>query len=96
MRWQHAIRRTKEELILALDPYFRHNPLHVSKSHPDVIALSTILNDLPIHAEQPDALRFRNPNGVYMKLCNFLRFDASSHGVGLSRGVKAEEQVWEE
>lgn len=40
---------------------------------------------------------FRNPNGVYMKLMNFRRFDPvfSSQGkVGLQRGGKSEEEVW--
>lgn len=31
-----------------------------------------------------------------MKLCNFLRYDPSCHGVGLRRGGKLEEQVWQE
>ena len=60
----------RDELILALDLYFRHDPLHISDSHPEVVKLSKILNSLPIHQDRPDAIRFRNPNGVYMKLCN--------------------------
>jgi hypothetical protein len=33
------------------------------------------LNQLPIHAKQNLNEKFRNPKGVYMKLCNFLRLD---------------------
>lgn len=43
--------------------------------------------------------KFRNPSGVYMKLMNFRRFDPGYTGqgkVGLSRGAKAEEEVWAE
>ncbi len=40
--------------------------------------------------------RFRNPNGVYMKLCNFLRFDPTYKGAGLRAGGILEEQVWKE
>lgn len=86
----------RDELILALDLYFRHNPAHISKQHKEVIALSNLLNSLPIHDDHGDAQTFRNANGVYMKLCNFLRFDPSYKGSGLTRGGRLEAQVWEE
>lgn len=86
----------RDELILALDLYFRHYPLHISASHEEVIKLSEILNMLPIHTERPDLKRFRNPNGVYMKLCNFLRYDPNYHGKGLERGGKLEKEIWNE
>jgi 5-methylcytosine-specific restriction protein A len=84
----------RDELILALDLYFRHRPSTISQTHPEVVELSKILNGLPIHAERPDRARFRNPNGVYMKLCNFLALDPSYHGKGLERGGRGEQQVW--
>ena len=87
---------TRDELILALDTYFQQSPSHMSKSHPMVTSLSDELNGLPSHVRRPDALRFRNPNGVYMKLCNFLRFDDSYAGSGLTHGGKLEEEVWNE
>lgn len=89
-KWQ------KDELILALDLYFRHNPLTINSKHNEVIKLSEILNSLPIHSYRPDEKKFRNPNGVYMKLCNFLRYDKNYHGVGLKRGGKLEEEIWRE
>lgn len=84
----------RDELILALDLYFRHRPGSIDQSHPEVIALSELLNSLPIHTNRPDEARFRNPNGVHMKLCNFMRFDPNYQGVGLSRGARGDEQVW--
>jgi len=87
---------TRDELILALDLYFDHSPSHISKSHPKVMELSQILNQLSIHVDRPDALRFRNANGVYMKLCNYLRLDPSYSGSGLTRGGKLEAEIWEE
>jgi 5-methylcytosine-specific restriction protein A len=84
----------RDELILALDLYFRFPPNGISQDHPEVIQLSELLNALPIHSARPDAERFRNANGVYMKLCNFLRFDPSYTGSGLSRGNRLEEEVW--
>ncbi len=86
----------RDELILALDLYFRHPPKTISQTHESVIALSELLNALPIHEDRGSANTFRNPNGVYMKLGNFLRFDPSYDGTGLSRGSKLEEVVWNE
>jgi 5-methylcytosine-specific restriction protein A len=87
---------TRDELILALDLYFRHPPSHISKDHPEVRKLSELLNALPIHKDRPDAVRFRNENGVYTKLCNFLRFDPSYGKKGLTHGGAGDEVVWEE
>ncbi|MBM3566205.1 MAG: HNH endonuclease, partial [Alphaproteobacteria bacterium] len=52
------------------------------------------LNELQakVGGEQKD--KFRNANGVYMKLMNFRRFDPDYHGKGLERGGKDEEVVW--
>jgi 5-methylcytosine-specific restriction protein A len=86
----------RDELILALDLYFRHPPNTVSQTHPEVVAVSELLNALPIHANRPDTARFRNPNGVYMKLGNFLRFDPNYRGTGLLRGNRLDQEVWDE
>lgn len=85
----------RDELILALDLYFRHPPSSIGQEHPEVVALSDLLNSLPIHIDRPDAEHFRNPNGVYMKLCNFLRFDPDYHGKGLTRGSRLEKEIWD-
>ena len=85
---------TYDELILALDLYFRFPPSQVSQSHPEVTQLSEVLKQLPVHVDRPDPERFRNPNGVYMKLCSFLRLDPSYSGTGLRAGGKKEEEVW--
>ncbi|MEH7504057.1 hypothetical protein V7152_18915 [Neobacillus drentensis] len=68
----------RDELILALDLYFRGNNKNLDSNHKDVIKLSEILNSLPIHNDRPDKERFRNPNGVSMKISNSLRFDPNS------------------
>src|SRR5947208_428970 len=85
-----------DELILALDLYFRVPPNSTSKSNSQILELSETLNRLPIHPERPDAEKFRNPNGVYMKMCNFLRFDPNYSGVGLKAGAHKEQEVWTE
>jgi 5-methylcytosine-specific restriction protein A len=85
---------SRDELILALDLYFRHSPRSINQDHPEVHKLSELLNALPLQPTRPDSRRFRNANGVYMKLCNFLRFDPGYTGKGLTRGARGEEQVW--
>lgn len=87
---------TRDELILALELYLRVNPIHVSEKHPEIIELSEFLNKLPIHPLNQQIDRFRNTNGVYMKLCNFLRFDPSYTGKGLERGGQLEKEIWDE
>ncbi|UXH44427.1 HNH endonuclease [Rossellomorea vietnamensis] len=86
----------RDELILALELYFRHNPNTISAKHQEVLKLSKILNSLPIHGISPEYVNFRNPNGVYMKMSNFLRLDPNYKGKGLERGSKLEEDVWNE
>jgi hypothetical protein len=44
--------------------------------HPEVIALSKLLNTLPIHSERADT--FRNRNGVKLKLANFRAIERPS------------------
>ncbi len=85
---------TRDELILALDLYFREPTARGSKTHPEVIKLSNLLNKLPIHQGSDLEEDFRNSNGVGMKLSNFLRFDPDYPGEGLKRGSHLEEEVW--
>jgi 5-methylcytosine-specific restriction protein A len=85
---------TRDELILALDLYIRSGRRLLSKAHADVISLSEFLNQLPIHKGQE--AKFRNPNGVAMKLANFRRLDPDADGQGLSRGSSLEPKIWSE
>lgn len=83
---------TEEELILALDLYVRSGLLH--SADPAVMDLSQVLNDLRIHPDLPDASRFRNPNGVALKLANFAALDPNSDGRGMTHGGKPDTEVW--
>jgi len=87
---------TRDELILALDLYFRLNSEQTSPANPQIIELSQTLNSLPIHPRASQYQKFRNANAVSMKLSNFLRFDPTYKGKGLPRGNKLEEAVWNE
>jgi 5-methylcytosine-specific restriction enzyme A len=85
---------TDDELILALDLFFRVNPRSVSKNDPAIISVSEVLNCLPLHPKSVRTEKFRNPNGVRMKLANFLRFDLSYQGKAMERGSHREERIW--
>lgn len=85
---------TRDELILALDLYFREPSARGSKSHPECVRLSGVLNRLPIHRAKPRGTTFRNSNGVGMKLSNFLTYDPSYIGKGLAAGSHVEKEVW--
>lgn len=87
---------TRDEVILALDLFFKVNPIYTSEKHPEIVALSYLLNKLPIHTAKDTEENYRNPNGVYMKMCNFLHFDPSYSGVGLKAGSKLDKAIWDE
>ena len=86
--------------VLALDLYLRLDFTHASgqygQASKQIQELSEVLNALPLHPWRPDAERFRNGNGVYMKLCNFLRLDPEYPGRGLKAGNQLEQVVWDE
>lgn len=87
---------TRDELILALDAYFQIDIHQTSATSPVVIQLSALLNELPVHLPSFRNRKFRNPDGVHMKLRNFARFDPSYLGKGLGRGGHLEQVVWDE
>jgi len=86
----------RDELILALDLYFNLKPGQIHAKNPEIIKLSDILNRLPIHIEKPDAVRFRNPNGVGLKLSNFLAVDPNYAGKGMAAYAKLDKEVFDE
>lgn len=87
---------SRDELILALALYKKYdgNPPGISSS--EIIELSKLLNAMgkSVEGRNDD---FRNPSGVYMKVMNFRRFDSaytSKGKVGLQKGGKGDEEVW--
>jgi predicted HNH restriction endonuclease len=87
----------RDELILALDLYLRYTGNPPPKGSAEIDELSETLNRLGRYLGIATEDRFRNVNGVYMKLMNFRRFDpvfTDAGKRGLSRGGQAEEEVW--
>jgi 5-methylcytosine-specific restriction enzyme A len=86
----------RDELILALDLYARFKGNPPGKSSSVIVELSDLLNEMGSQLADRTA-EFRNPNGVYMKIMNFRRFDPHYMGQGkkgLQRGGKLELEVW--
>lgn len=85
-----------DELVLALDVYFREPRARQSKRDSAVADLSRILRALPLPIERPDPERFRNVNGVFMKLQNFKAVDpdyTADGRTGLGAGATQRERT---
>lgn len=85
---------TRDELLVALELYFRIGVQ--SARHPNVEEVSELLNRLPIHSHRPDENRFRNPNGVNLKLANFAAIDPDYVGAGMQRFGRLDEEIFNE
>lgn len=72
---------TREETILALELLYRHGR-PIDKKHSEVVALSNLLQHTNIHPLEKRTQKFRNPDGVALKLQNL--FSAVEPGKGLS------------
>ena len=84
----------RDENILALDLYRTIEPKEMDNKNPKVIELSELLNKLPIHKERMVNQKFRNPNGVGLKLSNFKAIDPDFVGKGMSSYSKRDKEVF--
>jgi len=67
--------------------------------HRRLVSLSGVLNRMRPLLGRLESEGYRNPNGVYMKMMNFRRFDpafTADGGKGLTKGNKLEAVVWAE
>ena len=79
---------TEEEMILALDVYFKLSPNQLHKQTRRVLDLSVLLNHLDVHGVASTSKNFRNPTGVAMILQNIAGIDPSVNRKGLSNASK--------
>lgn len=86
----------RDEIILALDLYFGPSLGPIDDKNPKIIALSVLLNKLPIFEAKPNQETFRNANGVTLKLSNFLALDPDYPGKGMQAYSKLDKEVFEE
>lgn len=86
---------SRDEIILALELYMQCRPNFPGPVDSRIVALSAFLNQLAQVLGGLSGTKFRNANGVAMKLQNLRRFDPAEKGKGLPGGGKLEEIVWE-
>jgi 5-methylcytosine-specific restriction enzyme A len=86
---------SRDELILVLHLYLQNPKSPPSKDSKEVFEMSETLRKLNAILGGDTNAKYRNPNGVYMKMMNFRRFDDSVDGTGLTRGGKDDRIVWE-
>ena len=85
----------RDELILALELYLRNPQSPPGKNSKEVVELSATLHLLGQRLGRATEGKYRNENGVYMKMMNFRRFDPSAVAegrVGLS--LQPKSQPW--
>lgn len=87
-------RWNRDEILLALNLYFDADRGPIASSNPKVTELSLILNKLPFRSNATDPRKYRNPNGVSMKLTHFLAIDPKHNGKGLDGYSKLDEQLF--
>ena len=85
---------TREEIILALDAYFKADIRSVSVDANTVVQLSDTLQKLNAYGKTERLSTYRNPNSVQMKLMNF--YGIEHPGRGLSNASKQDRSIYDE
>lgn len=89
----------RDELILALDLYRTNPKSPPGKASASVRTLSDLLNKMQRLSGHPVGDKFRNANGVYLKMMNFRALDPAftkQGKVGMKAGGALEKVVWNE
>lgn len=86
----------REELILALDLYFRLDYGQMHGRNPHIIRLSEELRKLNLHRNVPHPEKFRSINSVSLKLANFKKLDRNFTGRGMRDGARLDREIWDE
>lgn len=84
---------TRDEVVLALDLYLANSGLTPPTTDDRVLRLSKVLRAMPGNQAAALEPRFRNPNGVSLKLRNL---HAVATGGGMPNGSQVDLQVWKE
>jgi 5-methylcytosine-specific restriction protein A len=74
--------------------YFQLEPGQIHGRNELIVDLSDLLNTLPIHPPELRNHKFRNANGVGLKLSNFLAIDPGYEGRGMARFGKLDQQIF--
>lgn len=82
----------RDELLVVLDLYLSEHRV-LEEYDPRVVAVSELLNQLPIHAEAGTP-GFRTPDAVVLRLANFRSYDPTTPARGMRNAGRAAEEVW--
>lgn len=85
-----------DETVLLMDLYL--DAPRAGKTHPEVIALSTLLRAAARRDGRTVSATFRNPAGIAMRLRNFGRYDPSApegRDAGLRPGGEVDRLAWQ-
>ena len=87
----------EEEIILLLSYYKRMRSGDMHKSHPLVLEASEAIRGLEINQEYSSkSTKFRNPNGIALKLANFLFLDPNYSGKGMKGCSVLDKKIFNE
>lgn len=86
---------SRDELILALDVYFKVDAYKITDNSTEVILLSESLRVINESLTSKPGFN-RTQTSVRMKLQNFLRLDPDQAYHSLPHGSKLEKQIWDE
>lgn len=91
------VRWSEEEIRLLLSYYKQMQSGDMHKRHPLVIEASERLRKLPFNIEfSEQSAKFRNPNGVALKLANFLFIDPNYSGKGMKGCSELDRKIFNE
>jgi 5-methylcytosine-specific restriction protein A len=85
----------RDEFILVLDLYLRHDFNKLSPASPVVVEASQLLNAMPFNRDKRDA-KYRSPSSVLLRMSNFVHHDSRYPGEGMAAGGEDCRRVWEE
>lgn len=90
---------SREELILALDLYYKFGGRIPDTSDPDVIGLAAMLADLTVFKADADARAGRSKASIIFKLSNLRSLDPKARAegkVGFQNVATADKNIWNE
>lgn len=85
----------EDELILALELYYRIDYGQMDGSSQDIQKLSNELRQMASNSDFPQTESFRSSKSVALKLNNFKNFDKNYSGTGMSRGSILDYEIWQ-
>lgn len=84
---------SRDEIIIALDLYFRTYPRIPEKTSPEVEEVSSLLRRVQLMIDPDMSADYRNTNSVYLKMMNFHAFNPAHEGAGMPSGSRLDREM---